>query len=350
MNSLSFTKVFSKKYWILATLVAVFLIVISSWSRFQKTTIGYPTTKKIEQLVVQTVNEPIQPIPEFIPLMPEKVALGNKLFHDTKLSGDNKISCASCHNLNKGGVDWRVISLGVNGVKAEFNTPTVFNSGFNFKQNWTGNVSSLEDHIEESISKVNSMASSWKVALESIKNDPEYARLFQQIYSDGVSKENIKNALATFERSLFTPNSRFDKFLKGDISAITEQEKKGYQIFKDYGCISCHQGLNLGGNLFQKFGIIEDPFARKPTPITPADLGRFTVTNKEEDRYVFKVPTLRNITLTPPYFHDGSATTLEKAIDIMAEYQLGRKLSQNEIELIVKFLRTLEGEYQGNPL
>ncbi len=350
MNSLSFAKVFSKKYLILATIVAVFLIIIFSWSRFQKTTRGYPTTKKIEQQMVQTVNEPIQPIPEFIPLAPEKVALGNKLFHDTKLSGNNKVSCASCHNLSKGGVDWRPVSLGVNGVATAFNTPTVFNSGFNFKQNWTGNVSSLEEHIEESISKSNSMASSWKVVLQTLKNEPEYVRLFQHIYLDGISKENVKNALATFERSLFTPNSRFDKFLKGDVSAITEQEKKGYQIFKEYGCVSCHQGVNVGGNLFQKFGIIGDFFAHKPTGITQADLGRFTVTKKEEDRYVFKVPTLRNITLTPPYFHDGSATTLDKAIDIMAEYQLGRKLSKTEIELIVKFLRTLEGEYQGKPL
>lgn len=350
MNALSFGKFFSKKYFLLATIVGVFLIIIFSWSSFQKTTIGYPTTKKIEQPMVQTVNEPIQPIPEFIPLVPEKVALGKKLFHDTKLSGNNKVSCGSCHNLNKGGVDWRRVSLGVNGVATAFNTPTVFNSGFNFKQNWTGNVSSLEEHIEESISKSNSMASSWKIVLQTLKNEPEYVRLFQQIYSDGISKENVKNAIATFERSLFTPNSRLDKFLKGDVSAITEQEKKGYQIFKEYGCVSCHQGVNVGGNLFQKFGIIGDPFARKSTAITPADLGRFTVTNKEEDRYVFKVPTLRNITLTPPYFHDGSATTLDKAIDIMAEYQLGRKLSKNEIELIVKFLRTLEGEYQGNPL
>ncbi|MCT7948324.1 cytochrome-c peroxidase [Ancylothrix sp. C2] len=349
MKYLAFGKRFSKTYFLLVTIVVAFLIVLS-WPRFQKTTLNDSTEKEIPQEIVLTVNGPIQPIPEVMPLASEKVALGNKLFHEPKLSGNNQISCATCHNLSKGGVDWRKLSVGMNGTVTQFNTPTVFNSGFNFKQNWTGKANTLEQQIETSISNPRSMGSSWKDVLQKLKNEPEYVNLFRQIYSQEISKENVEDAIATFERSLFTANSRFDKFLKGDSAAITEKEKEGYRIFNEYGCVSCHQGVNVGGNLFQKFGIIGDPLANKPTPITEADLGRFIITGKEEDRHVFKVPSLRNITLTPPYFHDGSAKTLDKAIDIMAEYQLGRKLSKNETELIVKFLRTLEGEYQGNPL
>ncbi|HEY9810954.1 MAG TPA: cytochrome-c peroxidase [Halomicronema sp.] len=352
MKYFTFGNSFPKKYYSLVTIVVVFTIItiILFWSRFEKPTLNYPNTKKIEQEMVQTVNEPIQPIPDFIALDSEKVALGNKLFHEPKLSGDNKISCASCHDLNKAGVDWQKVSESVNGTFTQFNSPTVFNSGFNFKQNWKGNINSLEEQIEGSISRPTSMGSSWKNVINKLKNDSEYVRLFRQVYSEEISKENVKDAIATFERSLFTPNSPFDKYLKGDTNAITSQEKEGYKIFKEYGCVSCHQGVNVGGNLFHKFGIIGDPFARKPTGITQEDLGRFTITKKEEDRYVFKVPSLRNITLTPPYFHDGSAETLNSAIAIMAKYQLGRNLSASEIDLIMKFLRTLEGEYQGKSL
>lgn len=159
----------------------------------------------------------------------------------------------------------------------------------------------------------------------------------------------MADAIATFERALITPNSRFDKFLRGDVSAITAEEKEGYRRFKNYGCVSCHQGVNLGGNLFQKFGIMGNYFSARGK-ITQADLGRFNVTGDEEDRYVFKVPSLRNITLTAPYFHDGSAGTLEEAIAIMAKYQLGRELSKETIDFIIKFLTTLNGEYQGKPL
>ena len=156
------------------------------------------------------------------------------------------------------------------------------------------------------------------------------------------------DALATFQRSLTTPNARFDRHLRGERDAITPEEERGYQLFKDYGCVACHQGVSVGGNLFQRFGIFHDPFS--PSPIRTADLGRFTITGKANDRFVFRVPSLRNVAVTAPYFHDGRAQTLEQAIAEMARSQLGRVLTEREIGLIASFLRTLTGEYRGRLL
>lgn len=298
---------------------------------------------------VSAVKEPIQPINPQLELNRTKVALGNQLFYEAQLSHTNTISCASCHNLTTGGVDRLVRSVGVNGVVTSVNSPTVFNSGFNFRQDWNGRFETLEEHVGGAITQLDRMASSWDEVIGKLKRSPFYNKTFGQIYNDGITSENIADAIATFERSLITPNSRFDKFLRGDVSAITAEEKEGYRRFKNYGCVSCHQGVNLGGNLFQKFGIMGSYFSDRGN-ITEADFGRFNVTGKAEDLYVFKVPSLRNITLTAPYFHDGSAETLEQAIAIMAKYQLGRELSKETIDFIIKFLTTLTGEYQGKPL
>jgi cytochrome c peroxidase len=176
-----------------------------------------------------------------------------------------------------------------------------------------------------------------------------FLNTFERIYSDGLTQFNIKDAIIAYELSLTTPNARFDRFLRGDKKALTASEKEGYQLFKGYGCISCHQGMNVGGNLFQPFGIIGNYFTDRGK-VTHADLGRFNVTQDEADRHVFRVPSLRNVALTPPYFHDGSAQTLEKAIAVMVKYQLGRPLEQEQIERIAQFLRTLTGEYRGKQL
>lgn len=296
-----------------------------------------------------SVKEPIKPIPLEIKLNQKKVALGKKLFHDPSLSGDGKISCASCHNLRMGGVDRKRLSEGVNGQLTDVNTLTVFNSGFNFRLNWNGAYKNLYEHLEEPLVGSTVMGSSWPQILGVIQNFPDYVRDFSLIYADGVTRDNVKDAIATFEMSLITPNAPFDRFLLGDSNAITEEEKQGYQIFKDYGCISCHQGVNVGGNIFQKFGVLGDYFGDRGN-FTQADLGRFNVTGDESDRYVFRVPSLRNVELTPPYFHDGSAETIEDAIDAMAKYQLGRPLSPEQINPIVQFLNTLTGEYLGKPL
>jgi cytochrome c peroxidase len=275
--------------------------------------------------------------------------LGEKLFQDVRLSQNNRVSCVSCHNLSQGGAARRSHSPGIDGAKTDVNTPTVFNVRFNFRFNWDGEFERLFDHLDALMTNPKVMGIQWQKAIESFQNTPEYARSFNQIYPDGVTQTNIKDAIVAYELSLNTPNARFDRFLGGDKQALTAEEQKGYQLFKTYGCISCHQGVNVGGNMFQPFGAIGNYFADRGN-ITKADYGRYNVTKNEADRYVFRVPSLRNVALTPPYFHDGSAQTLEQAIAIMTKYQLGRSLSQEQIDLIAQFLRTLNGVYQGKAL
>lgn len=291
------------------------------------------------------VDEPIQPIPSNLNLNPQKVALGQRLFKEPLLSRDGKLACVSCHSLTPGGTDRQTHWRSVNGKAIELNTLTVFNSKFNYKLSWYGEFDSLEGQLDEAISNPNGMGMNWERAIANLKNSPEYVKAFGDLYPQGITTDTVKNALATFERSLYTPNARFDRFLLGDDTAITEEEKAGYQIFKNYGCASCHQGVNVGGNLLQKFGILGNYFADRNLT-TQADLGRYNLTDKEEDRYVFRVPSLRNASLGGPYFHDGSASTLNTAIAVMAKYQLGRQLSAEQIDLIIKFLQTLNGEYE----
>lgn len=295
------------------------------------------------------VNEPIKPIPTTLKLDARKVALGKRLFHDVRLSADNSISCASCHSLEKGGTDLRARSIGIKESEGHINAPTVFNSGFNFKQFWDGHAETLETQVEGPTQAAEEMGSKWGDVLQKLRADAAYTVAFKQSYSDGVQRENVKDAIAEFERSLTTPNSRFDRWLRGDNNAITTEELEGYRKFKSYGCTSCHQGVNVGGNMFETLGAVRDYFAERGN-VTKADLGRFNVTGKEEDRHVFKVPSLRNVALTPPYFHDGSAKSLDEAVRVMARYQLGRPLPDADAALLVKFLQTLTGEYNGRPL
>lgn len=336
-----------KRFYIIAIIIIVAGAVISQSHFF--TTSTKLTNIPIPQRIISNIKEPIQPIPLYIDLNPHKVALGERLFNETKLSHDNRISCATCHNLKTGGVDGLAYSFGINGNLGFVNTPTVFNSVFNFRQFWDGRSETLEDQIDGPTNASHEMASNWPEIITKLKQDPQYISTFKQLYKDGISQENIKDAIATFERSLYTPNSRFDKYLRGDTNAITKEEKKGYNLFKSYGCISCHQGMNVGGNMFQKFGILDDYFANRGK-ITKADSGRANVTGDSSDQRVFKVPSLRNVEVTAPYFHDGLAKSLEEAISVMGKYQLGRTLSQEEIGLIVKFLKTLTGEYKGKSL
>jgi cytochrome c peroxidase len=294
-------------------------------------------------------REPIKPIPFDVSVDARKAALGQALFHEPKLSHDNSISCASCHDLPRGGTDRRTHSLGANQVEGTINAPTVFNSGGNFKQFWDGRATTLEEQIDGPVLSPTEMASTWGEVLGKLRATPAYAAAFKEVYRDGIQPQNIRNAIAEFERSLITPKSRFDQFLRGDDAALTADEKEGYRKFKSYGCTSCHQGVNVGGNMFETLGTMADYFADRGT-ITKADHGRFNVTGREEDRYVFKVPGLRNVAVTAPYFHDGSVETLEKAVAVMGRYQLGQRLSPEDVEQIVKFLKTLTGEYEGKPL
>lgn len=289
-------------------------------------------------------NEPIQPIPQHAELNNDKVALGERLFYDTRLSLDGSMACATCHILNKGGTDNQSHSLKVDGKPTATNTLTIFNSSLNFRLHWNGEFARLEDQIDRVLKA--SLKITWQEIIPKLKQDPNYVAEFSRIYRDGMQISTVKDAIVTYERSLITPNSRFDKYLRGDQQAITEQEKSGYSLFKSYGCIACHQGVNVGGNMFQKFGVMNGYFADRGN-ITEADLGRFNITQQEEDRHRFRVASLRNVALTAPYFHDGSAQTLEDAIKVMARYQLGRPIPPQDIEYIIAFLKTLTGQYKG---
>lgn len=324
------------------------LVFIFWWQDFrqiQQPLIPLSTSK--ENIIL---NEPIQPITLQLELNESKVKLGDKLFHEFQLSKDNKVACVSCHNLNTGGTDRLVRSIGTHNKLSVVSSPTVFNSGLNFKQFWDGRAETLEAQAEQAILGGNLMGKqTWLEVINKLKQFSKYDSWFRQLYLDGMTSDNIKDAIATFERSLYTPNSRFDQFLLGNQNAISEEEKQGYHRFKSYGCVSCHQGMLLGGNMFQTFGLLENYFSDRGK-VTRSDFGRFNVTKDERDRYAFKVPSLRNIVLTSPYFHDGSAENLEEAIKVMAKYQLGRQIPQTDINLIIKFLKSLTGKYQGKPL
>ena len=295
--------------------------------------------------------EPISPLPLAPPstLDPRKVALGRKLFHDPRLSADDSLSCAGCHPLDRGGADRLRRSKGLHGVEGAVNAPTVFNSAFNFVQFWDGRAETLEDQVDSPVQSPTEMGGSWEDILRKLRQDPAYVAEFAALYPGGLGRDGVKSAIADFERTLLTPGSRFDRFLRGDASAITAAEKSGYAKFKSYGCVSCHQGVNIGANLFQRMGVIGDYFADRGG-LTKADLGRFNVTGRESDRHVFKVPGLRNVAVTAPYFHDGSAATLEEAVAVMAKYQLGRRLPPEDLAEIVRFLGTLTGEFEGRSL
>ena len=290
-------------------------------------------------------EEPISPIPESVDVDPEKVKLGRQLFHDPILSKDGTVSCATCHDLAAGGGDGRKISLGVDDKPGKVNSPTVFNAGMNFKQFWDGRARTLEHQIDGPVQSAFEMGSLWPDVVARLYKDDDYPGLFKKIYPNTISRRNVKDAIAEYIRSLNTPNSPFDRWLKGDRKALNAQEKRGYALFKDYGCSSCHQGANVGGNMFQVFGVLNDYF-KKRGDITEADLGRYNITGNEEDRHSFKVPSLRMAAMTAPYLHDGNAKTLRDAVDAMFEFQLGREAPDRDKDDIVAFIKTLVGEHE----
>ena len=290
--------------------------------------------------------EPIRPVPIMVDVNVAKAELGKRLFHDVRLSKNDTISCATCHDLSAGGDDGLVVSVGMEGRSGVVNSPTVFNAGFNFKQFWDGRAHTLKDQIDGPLQSRIEMESIWPDVVTKLFQDDEYPQLFRQIYPKAeqhIARETIKDAIAEFMRSLITPNSRFDQWLRGNAGALTEQEREGYVLFKRYGCVSCHQGASVGGNMFQVFGVINDYF-RKRGNITDADLGRFNVTGNDADKHAFKVPSLRLAAHTAPYLHDGSAKTLREAVDAMFEFQLGREAPDEDKEAIVAFIKTLAGE------
>lgn len=299
---------------------------------------------------VTDIQEPIQVLEMPQNLNSKKVELGNLLFHDKRLSGDNTISCATCHGLNKGGAEHLDTSTGIRGQKGPINSPTVYNSGYNFVQFWDGRAKDLFEQADGPVNNPIEMGSNWKQVIEKLSKDKNFVTQFKEVYSDGLSDKNIRDAIAEFEKSLVTINSPFDKYLSGDKSAISKEAAQGYELFKSKGCTSCHNGPSVGGNSYQKMGLVKDYFKARGGEITEADLGRYNVTKKDEDKYFFKVPSLRVAALTAPYFHDAHAKTLEEAIVIMGRHQLGVELKKDEVAAIKAFLQSLVGEYKGKNL
>ncbi len=292
------------------------------------------------------VNEPIKPLRQVDDLDSAKVALGGELFHDQRLSVDNTVSCSSCHILSINGSDSRPSSLGVGGAVGPIKAPTVWNSGFNFVQFWDGRAVTLEEQVSGPIHNPLEMGSSWGQVITKLQQDPAVVAAFNASYSDGITPDNIQDAIATFERSLVTLNSPFDHWLMGNDSVLTDEALKGYQLFKSYGCISCHQGQNVGGNMFATMGAMgRGYFAERGGEITESDLGRYNVTGESADRYMFKVPSLRLAVRQTHFFHDGSRASLTEAIQTMARYQLGRSINDDDVTSITAFLESLVGKH-----
>jgi len=289
--------------------------------------------------------EPIQPIDAAIIQSPEKVELGKKLYFDPRLSRSGVISCNSCHNLSMGGTDNRPTSIGHKWNLGPINSPTVLNSKYNLAQFWDGRAKDLQEQAGGPIANPGEMGFSHKLAVGVLATIPEYVEAFKDIYKQtDLTINQVTDAIATFEETLVTPDSPFDLYLKGDTAAISDQAKQGYALFKSTGCVACHNGPAVGGTSYQKMGVV------KPYQTQSKIAGRSEVTGNEADHLRFKVPTLRNVELTYPYFHDGAVWTLDEAVSLMAELQLGRTLAQQEVSDIVAFLKTLTGKQPSFPL
>ncbi len=296
----------------------------------------------------QFINEPLQPVVEPQNLNSEKISLGRRLFSDKRLSPGGDIACSSCHRLDDGGADRRLHPVKGDKSLGMINTLSVYNSANNFRWYWDGRATTLEAQVDESVTSLTELGARWNQLLPTLVSIPEYQAAFTRLYpSSGIQKDNVIDVIVEFERSLVTPGARFDRFLLGEVDALTSEEKNGYQLFKTYGCIACHQGGNVGGNMFQLFGVMANYFAGRK-PLVEADQGRFNVTGNEDDRYRFRVPSLRNVALTAPYFHDGTVETLEQAVMVMASHQLGRPIPPDDARLIVLFLRSLSVQNSGD--
>ena len=284
----------------------------------------------VEQAAIAASDEPILPIPGPPSANPVEVALGARLFQDTSLSHGGDRSCGSCHDVRRNGSDGGRSHDVSNHGRLSFATLSVFNAALNFRLNWQGQFRSLEAQAEASLTDRAVMAITPAAAVAALAREPGMPEWFRQVYGHGPRWDNILAALAAYERSLLTPDSRFDRWLRGDAFALSPQELAGYQLFKSFGCISCHQGINVGGNLFEQSGVFH-PLSGDTAPL-------------------LRVPSLRNIAMLAPYFHDGSVPTLSGAVRKMADVQLNRQIGDDQIIAIVSFLNSLTGLYDGRPL
>lgn len=279
----------------------------------------------------------IQPIPAESDYDPAKAELGKSLYFDPALSADGTISCANCHQPTLYGTDNLRFSIGIQGQTGTINAPSVFNSRYNLAQFWDGRAKTLQEQAKAPMVNPVEMGNTHDQVISTLKKNLTYQQTFKTLYpKKGITIDTVADAITEFEKALTTPNSPFDRYLRGDQDAISSEAKEGYELFKAKGCISCHNGINIGGNLYQKFGIFKE--------YNTTNLGRFNVTQKEYDKYFFKVPSLRNVEKTAPYFHEGDVKTLNEAVKMMGEFQLGRLLKPDEIDKIVAFLQSLTGE------
>ena len=284
-------------------------------------------------------DEPIQPIRPVHEINLAQVELGKKLYFDPRLSKSGFISCNSCHNLSMGGTDNLPTSIGDHWNKGPINAPTVLNSSLNLAQFWDGRAADLKAQAGGPIANPGEMGFTHKLAVDVLESIPQYRVEFKQVFgTDKITIDEVTQAIAEFEKTLVTPNSRFDQWLLGKNNALTPEELAGYNLFKNSGCVACHNGEAVGGNSFQKMGVVE-PYKAKSSAE-----GLSAVTGKDADRFKFKVPTLRNVEMTYPYFHDGAAKTLSDAVETMGRIQLGKKFSNKENAEIVAFLKTLTGD------
>jgi cytochrome c peroxidase len=275
-------------------------------------------------------SEPITPLPLPPSGDPLRIALGGRLFDDKRLSHDNSRACTACHDVHDNGASRVAFDKSLDGTPLRLNTLTVFNAAASYRLSWTGSSRSFEDQAKGSIESPRIMGSKLPDVIAKLDADPELRQAFERAYGRPPDETALIDALAAYERSLLTPGSRFDRWLQGDIAAIDARELRGYQLFKSLGCVSCHQGVNIGGNLLERHGIFHPLGSREPV--------------------ILRVPSLRNVAETPPYFHDGSAATLDDAVERMGYAQLNTLLQPDEVHDIVAFLRTLTGNIDGHPV
>ena len=295
-------------------------------------------------------NEPVQPLMASIPTDSNKVKLGFKLYHDTRLSADNTVSCATCHGLNTGGVDRKQFSEGIKGQFGGVNAPTVYNAALNFVQFWDGRAADLKEQAAgPPLNPVEMGHTSFDDISAALMADADLKKEFEAVYPEGFNQSTITDAIAEFEKTLLTP-TRFDDYLRGNKNALTAEEIEGYELFKKNNCATCHVGMNLGGQSFEYMGVKGNYFDFRGTGLTDGDNGRFSVTKDENDRHKFKTPTLRNVAITAPYLHDGTVASQEDAIRYMHEFQVVNNVNDQDMKKLVAFLNSLTGTYGGKLL
>lgn len=312
--------------------------------------LGLPFNASAQSELMKSAQKLFKPIPTSPPSIkgiestPARIELGKQLYFDPRLSESHAISCNACHRIGMGGVDMQETSIGHRWQRGPRNAPTVLNAVFNTAQFWDGRAKNLEEQAGGPMVNPIEMGTTEKHVVEQLSGIPGYVTEFHDAFPDEkqpVTFENVRDLIALFEATLITPNAPFDRYLKGEENALNAQQKKGLQLFISKGCASCHNGINIGGGMYAPFGVVEKPGAEF---LPPNDHGRFEVTRTPSDEYVFKVPSLRNIALTLPYFHSGKSWSLRQAVAVMGSSQLGIKLSPKDVDDVTAFLLSLTGQ------